>query len=107
MINAVTLGIPDAPLYYMMAAEHVDDPSIWEDCVQEAAIHVWRLQQRGLNQSHGYYMQAARRRIKEVSKRGTFLGYTSQRGRPVDPLRKGCLSLDAMLETTSNQEADE
>jgi hypothetical protein len=94
--------LPDAPLYYAMAREHVDDPNLWDDCVQEAAIHVWRLKRRGLEQSDGYYRLAARRRIKEVATRQTWTGYTSQRGRPVDPLRKPHDSLDQIRESTSN-----
>lgn len=101
LISAAAIGLPNAPLYYAMAAEHVDDRSIWDDCVQEAAIHVWRLQQRGLDHPPRYYHLAARRRIKEVAKRGTWTGHTGRHGRPMDPLRRPHDSLDAMFETTS------
>lgn len=105
-ITAAVVGVPDARLYYAMAREHVDDPNLWDDCVQEAAIHVWRLQRRGIDHPPRYYHLAARRRIKEVAKRGTWTGYTSQQGRPVDPLRRPHSSLDAMFETISTHSAD-
>lgn len=97
--SAVTT-LPDARLYYAMVKEHVDDRNLWDDCVQEAAIHVWRLQQRGIEHPDSYYHQAARRRIKEVAKRQTWLGHTGQRGpaHPIDPLRRPHDSLDQMAE---------
>lgn len=95
------LAIPDARLYYAMARENVDDPNLWDDCVQEAAIHVWRLRQRGGDEPDAYYHQAARRRIKEVARRQTWFGYQGRRGYPIDPLRRPHASLDQILETTS------
>lgn len=89
--------LPDAQLYYAMVKEHVEDRSMWDDCVQEAAIHVWRLQQRGQDHPPAWYWKAARRRIKEVATRQTWTGYESKRGHPIDPLRRPHSSLDAML----------
>lgn len=98
------VGVPDAALYYAMAREFVRNPSLWDDCVQEAAIHVWRLQQRGLEHSPGYYHKAARRRIQEVSQRQTWTGHSGRNGKPIDPLRRPHDSLDVLRETTRNQE---
>lgn len=102
MTTAAILGVPDAALYYAMAREHVDDPNLWDDCVQEAAIHVWRLRNRGLEHPDSYYHQAARRRIREVATRQTWTGYEGRHGRPIDPLRRAHDSLDAIRESTSN-----
>ena len=33
-------------LFHAMAREHVDDPELWDDCVQEALINEWLLRQR-------------------------------------------------------------
>lgn len=104
MITATDLGLPDAPLYYAMAREYVDDPSMWDDCVQEAAIHVWRLKLRGLDNPPAYYHKAARRRIKEVAVRQTWTGHSGKHGKAIDPLRRPHDSLDVIRETTRNQE---
>lgn len=98
MIDAIDLGLDNARLYYAMAKEFVDDKSMWDDCVQEAAIHVWRLQQRGEDHSPAYYNKAARTRIKEVATRQTWFGHTGRRGVPIDPLRRPHDSLDYMRE---------
>lgn len=103
--TAADIGLPDAPLYYAMAKEHVDDPALWDDCVQEAAIHVWRLQQRGEDHPRPYYTKAARQRIKEVATRQTWTGYEGHRGKLIDPLRRPHDSLDQMFESIRNQEA--
>jgi hypothetical protein len=103
-VTAHDLGVPDAALYYAMVAEHVADTSIWDDCIQEAAIHVWKLQQRGVEQTPAYYHKAARRRIKEVATRQTWTGHSGRHGKAVDPLRRPHDSLDLMRETTRNQE---
>lgn len=104
-ITAASIGLPDAALYYAMAKEHVDDPGMWDDCVQEAAIHVWRLQQRGGDHTLAYYHRSARRRIQEVAKRQTWTGHGGKNGKPIDPLRRPHDSLDQMYESTRNQEA--
>lgn len=93
-----TSNLPDAPLLYSMVAEHVDDQNIWDDCVQEAAIHVWRLKRRGGEHPDSYYHRAARQRIKEVAKRQTWLGHTGKQGKPIDPLRLPHDSLDQLAE---------
>ena len=98
MINAAEIGLPDARLYYTMAREFVDDRNLWDDCVQEAAIHVWRLHQRGGDHTPAFYHKAARRRIQEVSQRQTWLGHSGKHGKPIDPLRRPHDSLDEMRE---------
>lgn len=98
MTTALDIGIEDARLFYAMARDHVDDRNIWDDCVQEAAIHVWRLKQRGEDHPPAYYHKAARMRIKEVAMRQTWLGHTGRRGVPIDPLRRPHDSLDFMRE---------
>jgi hypothetical protein len=98
VIDALSLGLPDARLFYAMAKQFVDDRNIWDDCVQEAAIHVWRLQQRGVEHPPAYYRKAARLRICEVAKRQTWFGYESHRGHPIDPLRRPHDSLDQIRE---------
>lgn len=90
--------LPDAPLYYAMAKEHVDDRNLWDDCVQEAAIHVWRLRRRDPDHPDSYYHRAARRRIKEVATRQTWLGHSGRNGKPIDPLRRDHDSLDEIRE---------
>lgn len=103
--DTLMMQVPDAPLFYAMAKEHVEDPNLWDDCVQEAAIRVWQLQRRGGDHSQAYYHQAARRRIKEVATRQTWLGHSGRHGKPIDPLRMAHDSLDAIHEARSAHEA--
>lgn len=70
-----------------MAAEHVSDPNMWDDCVQEALIHTWLLRQKNPGRPEGYYNKAARRRIIEVAKTGFMTGMPRDQGKPVDPMR--------------------
>jgi len=86
------------PLLYAMALEHVDNRSLWDDVVQEAMIHVWRLVERDPNHSAAYFHKCARTRIQEVSKRQTWLGHTGTRGVPIDPLRRSHHSLDRLVD---------
>lgn len=102
---ALTTKIPDARLYYAMAREHVNDPGMWDDCVQEAAIHVWKLQERGEDHPPAWYHKAARRRIQEVAQRQTWTGFQGHRGYPIDPLRRPHSSLDEIMEHALAKEA--
>jgi DNA-directed RNA polymerase specialized sigma24 family protein len=104
-ITAADLGLADAPLYYVMAKQYVDDPNLWDDCVQEAAIHVWRLRQRPEAHPPAYYRKAARRRITEVAQRQTWFGYESHRGHPIDPLRRPHDSYDQLVEGWLREES--
>lgn len=83
-----------------MAREQVDEPWLWDDCVQEAAIHDWQLRERKPGQTEAYYNKAARRRIVEVARTGLMTGMPTHQGHPVDPLRRRrrTLSLDAPLD---------
>ena len=86
-------------LYRIMAAEHIRDINLREDCAQEALIHVWRLRQTNPGHPDAYYHKAARRRMREVAKTGFMTGMPSQQGGYVDPLRHRhkVFSLDAEL----------
>ena len=46
------------PLLYAMAREHVDNHSLWDDVVQEAIIHVWRLVERDPDHPAAYFQSA-------------------------------------------------
>lgn len=98
MIDATSLGLPEAPLFYAIAKQYVDDPNLWDDCVQEAAIHVWRLRERGEDHAPAYYNKAARLRIREVASRQLFFGHPGRRNYPIDPLRRPHDSLDEIRE---------
>lgn len=80
--------VPDAQLYYVMVQEYVYDRNLWDDCVQEAAIHVWRMRQRHPDRTQAWYNKCARSKIQEVSTRQKFFGQPERRGVPADPLRQ-------------------
>lgn len=87
---------PDDKLFYAMVRENVLDRNMWDDLVQEARIHDWKMRTEHPGMSPQWYHKCARRRINEVSKRQTWTGYTSHRGHPIDPLRRAHDSLDQM-----------
>lgn len=90
-------------MYYAMVAEQVADRNLWDDLVQEAAIHVWRLRRRGGEHTEAYYRKAARMRIRECASRQTWLGHTGRQGVPIDPLRRPHDSLDRIREEEGEQ----
>jgi DNA-directed RNA polymerase specialized sigma24 family protein len=92
-------------MFYAMAKDYVSDRSLWDDCVQEARIHVWKLRQRGVPRTEAYYNKAARNRIINMGSRQTWLGHSGHHGYPVDPLRRPHDSLDLMYETAMQREA--
>lgn len=89
--------VPDARLYYAMAQEHVYDSNLWDDCVQEAVIHVWRMQERHPGKPKIWYNKCARSKIQEVGKRQKFFGQPARRGVSADPLRQPHDSYDQMF----------
>jgi DNA-directed RNA polymerase specialized sigma24 family protein len=97
--------LPDDALLYAMAREHVADRNLWDDCVQEARIHIWKLRRRDVPHSEAYLNKAARNRIREVATRQTWLGHSGRHGYPVDPLRRAHDSLDALRESAMQREA--
>ena len=64
---------PDAKLYYAMVKDHVEDRTIWDDCVQEAIIAVWQAREKFPGRDRTYYAAVARKRIKRVSSSQLFL----------------------------------
>lgn len=76
------------PLISIMAAERAVPTSEWEDARQEARITFWRVLTDRPESSPAYVHKAMGRRIIEVSTRGTWTGYVSHRGYPIDPLRR-------------------
>lgn len=86
------------PLLYAMAREHVDNKALWDDVVQEAMIHVWKLVERNPDHPAAYFHKCARTRIQEASKRQTWTGHTGVRGKLIDPLRRSHWSLDQLTE---------
>lgn len=98
-------GVAMDHMLYAMAREYIEDRNLWDDCVQEARIHLWKLRQRGVPLSEAYSNKAARHRIMEVGRRQTWLGHSGRHGYPVDPLRRAHDSLDALNETAMQREA--
>lgn len=92
----VDLRHPDDKLFYRMAKELVYDRALWDDVVQEARIHDWRIRTTRPGMSDRWYHKCARRKISEVSRRQTWTGYVSHRGHPIDPLRRPHESLDQL-----------
>jgi hypothetical protein len=86
------------PLVRAMVRERVEDPSIWDDCVQEALLRAWVIQNRGTDYSPRQVHAALRRRIAEVAGRGTWTGHSGRHGYPADPLRRPHDSLDQLLD---------
>lgn len=62
-MSFLTKNFPNAPLYYLMAKEIIPDPSLWDDCVQEAIIAVWRTQEKRPGKDRTYYNAVARKTI--------------------------------------------
>jgi DNA-directed RNA polymerase specialized sigma24 family protein len=83
-------------LIKMQVREKVFDPSKWDDCEQEARIRVWEILRDRPEVSRGYIARATGRRIAEVSIRGLTTGHSGKRGKSIDPLRRDCISLDAL-----------
>ena len=72
---------------YKMAREIVYDENVIDDCVQEGFIQLWRVQRADPSRSLSYLKRCIKRRIIEVSTRGTWLGGPWKHGHPTDPLR--------------------
>jgi hypothetical protein len=85
---------PTESLLVTMVREIRHERDLDDDLIQEARIHVWRVQQSKPGRSNAFYNKCARTRIREVSTRQTFLGHTGRRGYPADPLRRPHDSLD-------------
>lgn len=99
MSDSSEFYLPTDSLLKSMVLEHVNDRSWDDDLIQEARIHVWRVQSKKPGRSRAWYNKCARTRIREVAKRQTFTGHSGRRGYPMDPLRRPHDSLDEIYDT--------
>lgn len=89
----------------MVSSLHPD----YEDIVQEAALEILKVAERGADVGEGYYVQVARRRVVDLTTStwrhvpGAWTGMDLTRRKTADPMRRGVDSLDREAELYPDQ----
>lgn len=82
------------PVIGVIVRDLVTNPTIWDDCKQEARIIVWRILNDRPDASRPYIHKAIANRVRNAAFYGQITGLTNPSGKTRDPLRGKFESLD-------------